>query len=82
MTKDGAPLKVGRAIFRYGLTWFWFAPGLALAALLGAKTWMLVLIPAANMIVWMLTIYLDSERQFLHDRLAGTRLISVTTKNQ
>jgi hypothetical protein len=51
---------------------------LALAWLLGAKTWMLVLIPLANMALWALTVYLDPNRQFLHDRLAGTRLMAVT----
>ena len=79
VTKEGAPLRIGRAICRYLLAWLWFMPGLALAGMLGAKTWLLVLIPLANMFIWALAIYLDPNRQFLHDRLAGTRLISVTS---
>ncbi len=77
VTTDGQPVTIRRAIVRYLLVWLWCLPGLALAWALGAKTWMLVLIPAANAVIWALMIYLDPHRQFLHDRLAGTRLIRV-----
>jgi uncharacterized RDD family membrane protein YckC len=53
----------------------WFIPGLLLAWLVNAKDWMLVLLPAASMAAWALTIYLDPQRQFLHDRLARTHLV-------
>jgi uncharacterized RDD family membrane protein YckC len=76
--KDGQPVRFWRAALRYLLTWLWFVPGLALAWLLGAKAWMLILIPIANVVAWALAIYLDPQRQFLHDRLAGTRLIAAT----
>ena len=36
---------------------------------------MLVVLPAASMIAWALTIYFSPDRQFLHDRLARTRLV-------
>jgi uncharacterized RDD family membrane protein YckC len=78
LAADGRPVNIWRAMARYLLAWLWFLPGLALAWLLGAKTWMLVLIPLANMALWALTVYLDPNRQFLHDRLAGTRLMAVT----
>ena len=78
ISKDGASVTPLRALLRFLLSWLWFLPGLALAWLLGAKGWMLVWIPAANAIAWAGMIYLDPERQFLHDRLAGTRLIDVT----
>jgi uncharacterized RDD family membrane protein YckC len=78
VTADGRPLNIRRAAGRYFLAWLWFVPGLALASVLGAQTWMLVLIPLANAALWALTIYFDPQRQFLHDRLAGTRLVSVT----
>jgi hypothetical protein len=38
---------------------------------------MLVVIPFANVLLWALTAYLDPKRQFLHDRIAGTRIVSV-----
>jgi uncharacterized RDD family membrane protein YckC len=31
----------------------------------------------ANIILWALTVFLDKDRQFLHDRVAGTRLIEL-----
>lgn len=78
VTANGQPLNMRRAAGRYLLAWLWFVPGLVLASMLGARTWMLVLIPLANAALWTLTVYFDPQRQFLHDRLAGTRLVSVT----
>ncbi len=77
VTTDGLPVGIGRATARYLLAWFWCVPGLAAAWLLGARGWLLVLIPAGNLLLWALTVYLDPERRFLHDRLAGTRLVNV-----
>ncbi len=67
-----------RAIARYFLSLLWIVPGLALARAIGAQGWMLVVIPLANMVLWALAIYADPQRQFLHDRIAGTRLVDVT----
>jgi uncharacterized RDD family membrane protein YckC len=75
-TASGAPLSMVRAFARYLLAWVWVLPGLALAWAIGAKNWSLILIPAANALAWALTIYLDPNRQFLHDRLAGTRIVA------
>ena len=72
---NGKPVSFLRAAVRYLLAWLWLLPGFALAWLLGAKTLMLILIPLANIAIWALAIYLDPHRQFIHDRLAGTRLV-------
>lgn len=80
VAKNGDAIKTGRAIVRYVLGWLWFAPGLALAWLLGAKAWSMVWIPLLNMLLWTMTVYLDPDRQFLHDRLAGTRLVTIASK--
>ncbi len=72
--KDGSALNMPRALLRTLLAWCWFLPGLALAWVLGAHTWMLIWIPIANFVLWSLTIYLDPQRQFLHDRIAGTKI--------
>ncbi|MDB5840996.1 MAG: hypothetical protein JWQ23_2948 [Herminiimonas sp.] len=77
VTASGAPVSFWRAGIRYLLAWLWFLPGLGLAMAIGAKAWMMVLIPVANIVLWALAIYLDPQRQFLHDRLAGTRLIRI-----
>jgi len=66
-------VSLSRAALRY-VAW-WIAPVLALAAYaalrpLGYGRWALALL-AVNY-AWAL---LDSDRQFLHDRVAGTRLV-------
>jgi len=64
------------AIVRYLLAWGWFAPTLLVCALFGlhAKGEIAIAL-AVGVVAWALTALLDKERQFLHDRLAGTRLI-------
>ena len=73
--QQGRPLSVQRALARYVLAWLWFIPGLSLAYFFGDSHWILISLPVANLLLWAATIYLDPKRQFLHDRLAGTRLI-------
>lgn len=77
LTRDGTPLSWARAVPRYVLAWLWFLPGLAAARYLNAQGWMLVALPTLNMLLWALAVFLDRDRQFLHDRLAGTRIIQL-----
>ncbi|MGI4848060.1 MAG: RDD family protein [Janthinobacterium lividum] len=74
LTSDGQTVRPLRAAIRYVLAWGWFVPGLALALIIGAKGWMLVLFPVLNILIWAFAVFLDPQRQFIHDRLAGTRL--------
>ena len=70
------PLRT--AVLRYLLAWGWFAPALAIGALLDLhhlKEWALLL--TVGLVAWALTAFLDKDRQFLHDRIAGTRLIAL-----
>ncbi|TMH18729.1 MAG: RDD family protein [Betaproteobacteria bacterium] len=69
----GAPLTLPRAALRYVVCWI--GPGLAIAAYaalrpLGYSRWAVALL-AVNY-AWALV---NSDRQFLQDRVAGTRLI-------
>lgn len=66
------------AIVRYLLAWCWFAPALIVCAMFGlhAKGEIAIAL-AIGIVVWALTAFLDKERQFPHDRLAGTRLIQL-----
>ena len=75
--KTGEPLRWKRALIRYALCWLWFLPGLAAARYLEAQGWMLALLPALNFVLWAAATRLDSDRQFLHDRMAGTRIVWV-----
>lgn len=77
LDKYGAPVNAWRALARFFLSWLWFLPGLALAWAWQAKDWMLVAIPTLNMMVWAALSYLDPQRQFLHDRLSGTRIVDL-----
>ena len=72
----GAPVGVSRAALRY-VAW-WIGPALAIAAYsalrpLGHGRWAVALL-ALNY-AWALV---NSDRQFLHDRVAGTRLVVVS----
>jgi uncharacterized RDD family membrane protein YckC len=74
---DGSPLSTGRAIGRYVLAWLWFLPPLALHPLLGLRLPQTLAIAGAWFLLWAATGRFDPQRQFLHDRLAGTRVIGV-----
>ncbi|MBD8532584.1 MULTISPECIES: RDD family protein [unclassified Massilia] len=70
------PLK--NALVRYLLAWGWFAPALAVGAVLDlhhVREWAVVL--TLGLVAWGATAFLDKDRQFLHDRIAGTRLIAL-----
>lgn len=77
VTVQGEPVRLPRAAGRFLLSWLWLVPGFALAWAFQAKAWALLAIPAANVALWAASAWLDRNRQFLHDRIAGTRLISV-----
>ena len=77
VTREGGVLSWKRAVPRYVLAWLWFIPGLAAARYLHVQGWMLLLLPASNMVLWALAVYLDRDRQFLHDRLAATRIVQL-----
>ncbi len=66
------------AIVRYLAAWCWFAPALIVCAAAGlhAKTEISIAL-AVGIVAWALTAFLDKDRQFLHDRLAGTRLVQL-----
>lgn len=74
-TAHGAPVAVGRALARYAA--WWIGPALAISAAgivlrqADHALWALPLL-AVNY-AWAL---LDSDRRFLHDRIAGTRLVA------
>lgn len=79
---NGQPASFQRALLRYLLSWGWFLPGIMLASFIGAKGWMLVLIPAANALLWALSVRFDPARQYPHDRLAGTRLVRMPAESR
>ena len=76
LVASGRPqVPVTRAIARYLLAWMWFLPALVLDFVLQLTGWLSVLTILVNMVLWAAAILVDPQRQFLHDRLAGTRLV-------
>ncbi|MET3129943.1 putative RDD family membrane protein YckC [Oxalobacteraceae bacterium GrIS 1.11] len=69
------PIKV--AASRFLLAWGWFLPALLVCytfKLGKAETGIAIVL---GLVAWACTAFLDKDRQFLHDKLAGTRLISL-----
>ena len=72
----GNPITQARALLRYVLSWLWFLPALAAVApfnLSGAES---VVIVVGWVAVWAILSRFHPQRQFWHDALAGTRLVS------
>jgi uncharacterized RDD family membrane protein YckC len=73
--RSGQAPSQGRALARYLLSWLWFLPPLAVIAPFqlpaGETIWLML----GWIAVWALLSRLHPQRQFLHDALAGTRLV-------
>ena len=77
VTRDGRPVPQGRALLRYLASWLWFAPALALAWLAGLHSAVQIFgAMAAGVVGYALLALVQPERQFWHDALCGTRLIT------
>lgn len=66
-----------RALARYGLGWLWFLPPLALHPVVGLPLPATLGATAAWFLLWAAAAWLDSDRQFPHDRMAGTRIVEL-----
>ncbi|WHZ11937.1 MAG: Putative transmembrane protein [Burkholderiaceae bacterium] len=75
--RQGLPLTQARALLRYLLCWLWFLPPLALEAALRLSGGESALLTLAWVVLWALASRLHPQRQFWHDALAGTRLVTV-----
>jgi uncharacterized RDD family membrane protein YckC len=79
--RDDARLPLRTAVLRYLLAWGWFLPALLACGLLGLKDkGQIGIALAVGVTAWALTAFFDRDRQFLHDRLLGTRLVSMQPK--
>jgi uncharacterized RDD family membrane protein YckC len=65
------------ACARYLLAWMWFLPALVVNYALELKTWSEMGVIVAGVALWAATAWLDKDRQFLHDKLLGTRLVQL-----
>jgi uncharacterized RDD family membrane protein YckC len=73
----GQPLTHRRAWARYVLSWLWFVPPLVNAQLIQAPLMVGLLLCPFWIVFWACLTYFRTDHQFLHDYLAGTRLVDV-----
>lgn len=76
-TAAGNPPRWPQALLRYVLAWLWLPPAAAVGHALGLERGPFVGVLVGGLLVWISLAWLDPRRQFLHDRLAGTRLIDL-----
>jgi uncharacterized RDD family membrane protein YckC len=73
---SGQQISQPRALARYVLSWLWFVPPLAVMAFFKPSGGQITLVLTVWVVVYALLSRLDASRQFVHDRLAGTRLVN------
>jgi uncharacterized RDD family membrane protein YckC len=77
VTQDGTPVRETRALARYLLSWIWFVPALLAAWLAGLKTTSAIFgLMATGVVAYALLALLHPQRQFWHDAVCGTRLVT------
>jgi len=74
---DGATVTPRAATVRYLLCWMWVLPAAIVSWAFGLHQWHALYAMLANIVLWAMTAFLDRDRQFLHDRIAGTRLVAL-----
>lgn len=74
---DFSRIPLTKAIVRYCLAWLWFLPGLAVAYQLNLKNAQLAIPVVIGFCCWAATALFIKDGQFLHDKLAKTRLIEI-----
>jgi len=72
---QGQPLSQARALLRYLLSWLWFLPPLATGGAFGLPGSELAVVVIGWIAIWALLSRFHPQRQFLHDAMAGTRLV-------
>ena len=77
VTQDGLPVSKRRATLRYLASWVWFLPALASAWLGGLRSAPQIFATMTlGVLVYAATARLHPQRQFWHDALCGTRLVT------
>lgn len=82
VTAEGDAVTPLRALARYLLAWLWFAPALIAAHLAdlrsAAQVFTLLIV---GVLAFALLAFLHPQRQFLHDAVCGTRLVTWRAKS-
>ena len=72
----GRLLTQKRALLRYALSWLWFLPPLALSWLLNLSGKEGMVLSLGWVGIWALLARFHPQKQFWHDALAGTQLVT------
>ncbi|QDL54853.1 RDD family protein [Rhodoferax aquaticus] len=72
---SGNPISQLRALSRYALSWLWFLPPFAAVAPFHLSIPEILTLVLGWIAFWALLSRLQPNRQFLHDAMAGTRLV-------
>jgi len=72
-----ARVPLGAALLRHVLAWCWLLPALYVSHTLKLGHGQTAMALLVGIVIWAMTAFLDKDRQFLHDKLAGTRLIQL-----
>lgn len=74
--RHGHTLTQKRALLRYMTSWLWFAPPLVLTWPLALPALEVLVLTLGWVAIWAVLSRFHPERQFWHDAMAGTRLIT------
>lgn len=77
LDRNGQPVSQGRAVLRYLLSWLWFMPALAVVWMSGIRSPVSTFAALGfGVMAYAALALLLPSRQFLHDVVCGTRLVS------
>ena len=77
VTPQGQPVSQGRALARYVLSWLWFVPALVALSVAGLNSLgAMFSLLFVGVVVYAALSRLHPQRQFLHDAVCGTRLVT------
>ncbi len=76
VTADGQRLRQGQALLRFFASCLWVAPATVLAMLNDWSKWQALSAVGVGVVVYALLALLHPQRQFWHDAICGTRLIT------
>ncbi len=77
VTQEGSPLRPVRALCRYVLAWMWFLPALLTLSFSGTKGAAPILASLlAGMLGYAALVWLHPDRQYWHDVVCKTRLVT------
>lgn len=74
--RRGLPLSQGRAFGRYLASWLWFAPPFLVTRPLDLNAVEVTVLTVGWVAIWAILSRFHPRRQFWHDAIAGTRLVT------